>query len=718
MFTIEQSPFLHALGYAIGHSLWQMSLLWLVYTGIIYLQHWTSSQRYNLAVAAATTGFAWFLATLIYYSNNVTIGQENSLIESIPASEKLFSPTGKFVFFYHSAMATLRSLAPYFSCAYLVVMMLLSIRLANGFNEVKKLKTDGLSKASVDWRMFVKEHAALLGIKKPVVLYISNIASSPLTIGFWKPFILIPLASINQLTPQQLEAVLLHELAHIRRNDYLLNIVLQLTEITLFFNPFMRLLLKQARLERENCCDDYVLQFQYNATDYARALLAIEQHSVESILALGTNNQNEFQLLNRIKRMLAPERRAFNYKQQLGLLFIITILGLGFTVISPKQQTEKATTNKSIKIEEKKTEISVTETALPPAIDLIKKLEDIQQQFSNNIDPAIAKVKTKNIEAAIAKATDKLNGQIQPNISKIEAKALEHEMFAKDVNFNGQSLAMTALKLKEPSNAVWSKIIIPAIDEAVKMYAFSEVFGKEKWIIPFAPEAPVDPPAAPQIKRDISMERLVRTQQREMGQLQEKLNAEQKKQVREIEIQDLIADSIQVLFTMPAKPDGADYTAAIARSRKQAAIAPFRQRATTNNTYFPTAKGNFQFSYSNDNSNIDEEDDADNDDTKKLYGIDENKTRAVNNCECPVNKKTQIKTVTVFNGKAFSDKIKKVWADAQQNINKDWAEEIKEEALREIEKELKNIEHAEIKTHVTTKSGSNNKTITIEAEAM
>jgi hypothetical protein len=62
-------------------------------------------------------------------------------------------------------------------------------------------------------------------------------------------------------------------------------------------------------LKGENSCDDYVLQFQYNAADYAKALLAIEQHSVESILALGSNSQNEFQLLTRIKRMLAPERQ-------------------------------------------------------------------------------------------------------------------------------------------------------------------------------------------------------------------------------------------------------------------------------------------------------------------------------------------------------------------------------------------------------------------------
>jgi hypothetical protein len=88
MFPIEQSPFLHALGYAIGHSLWQMSLLWLVYTAVVHLHQWTSSQRYNLAVSAATTGFAWFLITLFYYSNHINLNQDTLAMSNVPASEK------------------------------------------------------------------------------------------------------------------------------------------------------------------------------------------------------------------------------------------------------------------------------------------------------------------------------------------------------------------------------------------------------------------------------------------------------------------------------------------------------------------------------------------------------------------------------------------------------------------------------------------------------
>ena len=710
MFTIEQSPFLHALGYAIGHSLWQISLLWLVYTAIIYLHRWTSSQRYNLALTTAISGFAWFIVTLVYYNNNITLTEENGLLASAPASEKLFSPEGKFVFFYHSTMATLRSLAPYFSCAYLFVMMLLSIRLANGFNEVKKLRTQGLSKASVTWRLFVKEHASLLGIKKPVMLHISNIAASPLTIGFWKPFILIPLASINQLTPQQLEAVLLHELAHIRRNDYIVNIVLQLAEITLFFNPFMRLLLNQARLERENSCDDYVLQFQYNATDYAKALLAIEQHSVGSILALGTNNQNEFQLLNRIKRMLAPERKAFNYRQQLGLLFLITLLGLGFTVISPRQQEQKTATTKQEVKENKITSVSGVEKLSPPAIDLVKNLEDIRQDLKK--PDAISMEKTKKMEAAIGNATTYLEKQMQPRIHEIETAALEIEKLTKSPNFSPEALQMSAMKLKELGNVDWRKFITPAINEAAKVYAFPENFSKQQWPQVFFRLSP----SALSAKEKQQMAEA--KQLKQVTRLQGKLMNEQQQIMRLAEMEQIIQDSIQLAFSSAKSAIAFTNAEAVARARKQAAIAPFRQREVPT-TYGPAPViENYQFNYSNNIAPADdaeEEDDDDNSNTVKIYNVDRNKNQPSENCGCPLKGKTHVKAV--LNGKAFSERVRRVWAEAQDQKEKGWTDEMQQKVVSEIEKELKNIDRIEVKTHVTTTPG-NNKTIVIEVQTM
>ncbi|MBC7587673.1 MAG: M56 family metallopeptidase [Chitinophagaceae bacterium] len=93
----------------------------------------------------------------------------------------------------------------------------------------------------MDWKIFVKQVSYQLGIKKNVNIYLSELVTTPMTIGFLKPIILVPLASINHLSAEQIEAVLLHELAHIKRLDYLFNLFLSVTETILFFNPFTQL---------------------------------------------------------------------------------------------------------------------------------------------------------------------------------------------------------------------------------------------------------------------------------------------------------------------------------------------------------------------------------------------------------------------------------------------------------------------------------------------
>jgi beta-lactamase regulating signal transducer with metallopeptidase domain len=724
MFTIEQSPFLHALGYSIGHSLWQMSLLWLVYTAVVHLHQWTSSQRYNFAVGAATAGFVWFIITLFYYASHVNLQQENQAFSGVFISETSFPPTGKFIFIYHSLMATLRSLAPYFSCAYLFVMLVLSIRLANGFNQVKQLRTDGLSKASVDWRLFVKKHAELLGIKKPVLFFISNIATSPLTIGFWKPFILIPIASINQLTPQQLEAVLLHELAHIRRNDYLFNIILQLAEITLFFNPFMRLLLKHARLERENSCDDYVLQFQYNAAEYAKALLTIEQHSVESLLALGTNNQNEFQLLTRIKRMVAPERRAFNYRQQLGLLFLVTLLGLGFTVISPRPQTETATVetnNKTVQPLVKEEAIITATEFVPQAIDLVKNLENFKG-VENPANSKEFKERVKKLEADARKASDKLNLQMQPHLKQIEKTALQVADLSKQ-HFNlQQAMDMNIFQVngaqwnEAMGKADWTKVVAPLLEQNKAALALIPgVSYDEKWPVMIT----TPPPAAVVKGRRVIGIGTTRDQLVKMERLHRQLNLEQKQLMRMAEVGQIMADSLNIVFTQldDNNTPAALAEVAVARAKKEAAIAPYRQ--VENNRPVTPPVAYYRFDYSNDSPAKNDDKDEDQIGVQSytnVYTLIDKTTKNKRDCDRPQSQPNKTKTIALFNGKAFSEKVKQVWAEAQQQAdeNDGWTNDMKKQVVHEIEKELRELEHVEVRTRISSKPDS--KTIVIEVE--
>src|SRR6201999_2972837 len=132
---------------------------------------------------------------------------------------------------------------PYGSSLYLLVLVYLLISYSNHYRRSVKLTRQGLSKLPPAFRVFVSATSRSMGITVPIRTWVSSLVAAPLTLGFLKPVILLPVAMISQLTPQQIEAILVHELAHIRRKDYLLHLVITLLEGLFFFNPFSRLLI-------------------------------------------------------------------------------------------------------------------------------------------------------------------------------------------------------------------------------------------------------------------------------------------------------------------------------------------------------------------------------------------------------------------------------------------------------------------------------------------
>src|SRR5690606_28076308 len=116
--------------------------------------------------------------------------------------------------------------------------------------------------------------------------------------------IILPISIFTGLTPDQIDSILLHELIHIRRKDYLINIIQMMMETVFFFNPFVWMLSSIIRREREYCCDDDVIQYSCDARNYAEALTrleAIHLHTPTFALAAATD---KYQLLNRIKRFM------------------------------------------------------------------------------------------------------------------------------------------------------------------------------------------------------------------------------------------------------------------------------------------------------------------------------------------------------------------------------------------------------------------------------
>ncbi|MBW0178317.1 M56 family metallopeptidase [Sediminibacterium sp.] len=415
MQSLFQSAFLQALGYSIANSLWQMAFLWLAYVSISAVLKPSSSRKYSLAVCLQSIGFIWFVFTLQFYYSQYSrfLSIESTGLDSktiatlVPQGQGLRSVIIEW-------MIRGEQLLPYLSVAYLLLMLVLCVRWVMGYRYTALIRKQGLLKIPVDWRLFVKNTAQQLGITREISIYLSEKIGSPLTIGFIKPMILVPVASINHLTVAQLEAVILHEMAHIKRYDYLVNILLSVAEISLFFNPFTQLLSKQIRKERENSCDDWVLQFQYSAETYATALLRIAQLQTVPAFAMAAKGSNENELLTRVKRMIGTQEQGFNYRKQLLAFFLVTGILSSVAWLSPdqQQQKEKALTTKqnntasaSIDIQPVTVEpmaVKVTNPLFNPAFFLSKTLkEEMEDNLKKATDEMRASLQSKEVQEAI-----------------------------------------------------------------------------------------------------------------------------------------------------------------------------------------------------------------------------------------------------------------------------------------------------------------------------
>lgn len=299
--------------------------MWLLVAGINALFKLTSQLKYKIALIAQFGAFVWFVVSLQYYygrcSEALAMLQSSGLNSS--NAFVFHTDTHNFSSILLTIISKSEKFLPYLSVAYLCLLGVLALRWVKGYRQTTFIKTRGLQKIDVEWRLFVKRISEMLNIKHNVSIYLSEIIKSPLTVGFLKPLILIPIASLNNLTTYQLEAIILHELAHIKRADYVINIIQSIIEIGLFFNPFIQLLGKIIKRERENSCDDWVLQFQYNPSDYAEALLRIAYMQQAPAFAMNAAGK-EKDLLWRVKRMLNQKQKSFQYRNRLLALLLIT----------------------------------------------------------------------------------------------------------------------------------------------------------------------------------------------------------------------------------------------------------------------------------------------------------------------------------------------------------------------------------------------------------
>jgi hypothetical protein len=181
----------------------------------------------------------------------------------------------------------------------------LSIRSIGGWVVAQRMKRKSVRPAEIVWRQTLDHLARRLSISRTVRLCESALAEVPAVVGWLRPVVLLPASALSGLTPQQIEALLAHELAHIRRHDYLINLLQTAVETLLFYHPAVWWAGSRMRAERENCCDDLAVSVCGDALAYARALTQLEQLRITTPrLAMAATHGS---LLERIRRLLVSQ---------------------------------------------------------------------------------------------------------------------------------------------------------------------------------------------------------------------------------------------------------------------------------------------------------------------------------------------------------------------------------------------------------------------------
>jgi len=322
------SLFLQSIGWAILNSFWQMALLWCLFQLGSHFIKLSSNRKYLFAVYSVFLGFVWFIATLVsYYSSGLNHSTVSTLAVEVSATQ----------------LSVILSAA---SVAYLSLLIFPTYRIIYNWKSLKQIKKGNLQKAAYRYRLFTQKIASHLGISKPVKVYVSQWITSPLTVGFLKPLILLPVSAVTNLTTQQLEAILLHELSHIKRQDYIINICLSIVQTVLYFNPFIKHFMKRIEIERENCCDELVLQFEYDRHSYAAALLQLEKNAQSvPVFAMAAAQKNH--LLHRIEKIVGVNRKpSFNTTHFAGAFAVVLmLLVINSVLIARKERVAENSVN-------------------------------------------------------------------------------------------------------------------------------------------------------------------------------------------------------------------------------------------------------------------------------------------------------------------------------------------------------------------------------------
>jgi beta-lactamase regulating signal transducer with metallopeptidase domain len=329
MTNLFSSTTAQALAWTLIHSLWQSlfvaALIWVVLrilpSRIANIRYWIATGGMLLILVSSTL-------TFFYLSRHQNVAYTTAT--SVASFKTVAYQTGEpidttYDSFFHTVRSLINTHTAWIVMLWGVGAFIFSARTIGGWWYLRGLRQHTQTPGEF-WVKRVSSLASSMGITRVVRILETNRIHAPIVVGFLKPVILIPMGMISGLTTAQLESILIHELTHIRRADYLINLLQTVLEGIYFFNPFVWVVSELIRTEREHCCDDTVVRLQRNPLAYVRALASLEEFRLSRssfAVALADNNK---QLLKRIRRIM--EKSAKQYPSA-GRIVPLVLLAIG-----------------------------------------------------------------------------------------------------------------------------------------------------------------------------------------------------------------------------------------------------------------------------------------------------------------------------------------------------------------------------------------------------
>ncbi|MEC7752800.1 M56 family metallopeptidase [Roseivirga sp. UBA1976] len=334
------SNILEAIGLGLVHSLWQgAALLFVVLLGLVSLRNKKAKTRYTLVLMGILALPVLLAGNLYFFWPASPVENSGTLI----ASEIRFSPNiiSDFQAFAENPQSSstvlwIKENAPTIAVIWIVGMAFFLLKVLGSFIWMKRLLTKAFPLEETSINSLICNIKLVLGIKKPLQIKCSSWIKSPVILGFTRPTVLFPIGLIEGLSTEEVEAILYHELAHLKRNDFVINIIINVLQIVFFYHPAYWWMKSQLDNEREYATDELALKYSEKKLPMIKALAKVQAFSMNQPgLAFAGNSKN--QVLKRINIMM-------NSKQQpnwLSAIFTIALLLVAFGLMSVQETKPK-----------------------------------------------------------------------------------------------------------------------------------------------------------------------------------------------------------------------------------------------------------------------------------------------------------------------------------------------------------------------------------------